>query len=397
VNAKHGAKYYDNKRLPMKLLFFVTEDWYFCSHRLPISRAARDAGCEVVVATHVDTCRDAIKREGFRLIPLQMRRRSKNPLRELAAVLEIINIYRRERPDLVHHVALKPVLYGALAARFVGVPAFVNALAGLGYVFSSSQSRAKILKQFVRMAFRVLLNRQNSVVLLQNPDDLRMLIESKTILPEHTALIRGSGVDVQRFRPSPEPGDEPVMVTLVARMLRDKGILEFVEASRLLKQQGIQFRAVLVGMPDPDNPTSISASQLNAWQDAGLVEWWGKSDDIPDVWAQSHIAVLPSAYGEGVPMSLIEAAACGRPIITTDMPGCREIVQHEKNGLLVPVKDSKALAGAICRLIENPDLRRQMGQEGRKLVEAEFAESVVVTQTLNLYQSMLGERWPTTD
>ncbi len=378
----------------MKVLFFVTEDWYFRSHRLPVARAARDAGFEVVVATRVDTCRDTLTQEGFRLIPLQMRRRSKNPLRELAAILEIINIYRRERPDLVHHVALKPVLYGALAARFVGVPAAVNALAGLGYVFSSGQIRAKLLKLFVRAAFRVLLNRQNSVVLLQNPDDRQMLIESKTILPERTALIRGSGVDVQRFRPSPEPDDGPVTVTLVARMLRDKGILEFVEASKFLRQKGIHFRAVLVGTPDPDNPTSIPASQLEVWQTEGLIEWWGQNDDIPGVWAQSHIAVLPSAYGEGVPMSLIEAAACGRPIITTDMPGCREIVQHEQNGLLVPIKDSRALADAICRLIESPDLRRQMGQEGRKLVEEEFSESVVVAQTLNLYQSMLGEQWP---
>jgi len=384
----------DNSLPGKKIIFLVTEDWYFCSHRLPIARAVRDAGCEVVIATRVDAHGGTITSEGFRVIPLQMRRRSKNPARELAAVLEIINIYRRERPDLVHHVALKPVLYGALAARFVGVPAVVNALAGLGYVFSSSQSRARILRLFVRAAFRALLNRQNSVVLLQNPDDRRMLIESKTISPERTALIRGSGVDTVRFKLSPEPEDGPVLVTLVARMLRDKGILEFVEASRLLRQQGIHFRAVLVGTPDPDNPTSISVSQLEAWQAEGLVEWWGQKDNVPAVWAQSHISVLPSAYGEGVPMSLIEAAACGRPIITTDMPGCREIVQHEKNGLLISIKDSKALADAIYRLIENPDLRRQMGQEGRKLVEKEFAESIVVTQTLNLYQSMLGEQWP---
>lgn len=377
-----------------KIIYLVAEDWYFCSHRLPIARAARDAGFEVVVATRVNQHADFIEQEGFRLIPLQMRRRSKNPIRELGAVLEIINIYRRDRPDIVHHVALKPVLYGALAARFTGVSAVVNALAGLGYVFSSSQTRAKILKLFVRAAFRALLNRQNSVVLLQNPDDRRMLIESKTIFPERTALISGSGVNTVRFKLSQEPEDGPVLVTLVARMLRDKGILEFVEASKLLKQQGIQFRAVLVGTPDPDNPTSIPVSQLEAWQAEGLVEWWGQNDDIPGVWAQSHISVLPSSYGEGVPMSLIEAAACGRPIITTDMPGCREIVKHEKNGLLVPIKDPKALADAICRLIEDPGLRRQMGQEGRKLVEKEFAESIVVTQTLNLYQTMLGEQWP---
>jgi len=215
-------------------------------------------------------------------------------------------------------------------------------------------------------------------------------LSQKTILPERTALIRGSGVDIQRFRCSPEPKDGPVMVTLVARMLRDKGIHEFVEASRLLRQQGIQFRAVLVGTPDPENPTSIPLSQLKAWQAEGLVEWWGQNDDIPGVWAQSHIAVLPS-YREGLPKTLLEAAACGRAVIASNVPGCREIVQHEQNGLLVPVKDSKALADAIYRLIKYPNLRRQMGQAGRKLVEEEFAESVVVAQTLNLYQSMLGE------
>lgn len=380
-----------------KIIYLVAEDWYFCSHRLPIARAARDAGLEVVVVTRVNNHADCIMQEGFRLIPLQMRRGSKNPIRELAAVLEIINIYRRERPDLVHHVALKPVLYGTLAARFTGVSAIVNALAGLGHVFAPSQSRGRILKSLVRLAFRVLLNAKNGVVLLQNPDDQQMLIASKTITPKRTALIRGSGVDTLRFRPYPEPEGLTVMVTLVARMLRDKGILEFVEACGLLRQRGIRFRAVLVGMPDPENPSSIPISQLEEWQSEGLTEWWRQKDDIPSVWAQSHIAVLPSSYGEGVPMSLIEAAACGRPIVTTDIPGCREIVQHGRNGLLVPIKDPGALADAIVRLIERADLRKEMGAVGRKLVEEEFAESIIVAQTLNLYQSMLREKWTATN
>lgn len=375
----------------MKIIFFVTEDWYFCSHRLPIATAARDAGFDVIVATRVNAHAGCIKKEGFRLIPLKIRRKSKNPIRELAALLEIIKIYRRERPELVHHVALKPVLYGALAARITGVPVAINALAGLGYVFSSNEPRAKLLKFFIRTAFRILLNRQNNVVLLQNPDDQRMLIESDTIFKEHTALIRGSGVDTLRFNQSQESEQRPIMVVLVARMLRDKGVLEFVEACSHLKRHGTRLRAILVGTPDQDNPTSIPHSQLKTWQDEGLVEWWGQMENIPDVWAQSHIAVLPSSYGEGVPMSLIEAAACGRPIITTDMPGCREIVQHEKNGLLVPVRDPRALADAIRLLIENPDLRVKMGQAGRKLVEEEFAEPIVVGQTMKLYQSMLSD------
>ena len=375
-----------------KIIYLVAEDWYFCSHRLPIARAARDAGFEVVVATRINTHADCITKEGFRLIPLKIRRRSRNPIRELEAILEIVNIYRRERPDLVHHVALKPVLYGALAARITGVPFVINALAGLGYVFSSGQLRAKIIKLFMRLAFRVLMNRPNSRVLLQNPDDQRLLIESKTILPGLTTLIRGSGVDIQRFIPVPEPEQPPVVVALVARMLRDKGIIEFVEAAKILRQQGVPLLAVLVGTPDTENPTSISEAQLESWQSEGWVEWWGRQEDIPAVWARSHIAVLPSSYGEGVPMSLLEAAACGKPIITTDIPGCREIVQHEENGLLVPVKDPVALANAIQRLIENPDQCKGMGAKGRKLVEEEFSEAIVVKKTLGLYQSILEKR-----
>jgi len=377
----------------MKLLFLVTEDWYFCSHRLPIARAARDAGCEVIVATRVDTHGDTITREGFLLIPLQMSRRSKNPIRELAAVLEIINIYRRERPDLVHHVAMKPVLYGSLAARLTGVPAVVNALAGMGFVFSSDRWKAKLLRPWIRSAFRLLLNQARGKVILQNPDDQRLLIESDVLSRDHTVLIRGSGVDISRFRPSPESEDGPIVATLVARMLLDKGVVEFIEAARLLKHKGISFKAVLVGEPDPENPVSIPDHQLLAWHSEGIVEWWGRQDDIPTVWKQSHIAVLPS-YREGLPRTLLEAAACARPIIATDVPGCREIVQHESNGLLVPVKDSTALAHAIERLLTDKALRHRLGGKGRELVQREFAESIVVHKTLDLYHSMLGKRWP---
>jgi glycosyltransferase involved in cell wall biosynthesis len=378
----------------MKLLFLVTEDWYFFSHRLPIARAARDAGCEVIVATRVGTHGDAITREGFRLIPLKMRRRNKNPLREVAAVLEITTIYRRERPDLVHHVAMKPVLYGSLAARLTGVPAVVNALAGLGFVFSSDRWKAKLLRPWIRTAFRLLFMKGCGKVILQNPDDQRLLTESGVLSADRTVLIRGSGVDISYFRPFPEQVEGPTVVTLVARMLLDKGVVEFVEAVRLLKRQGLSFRAVLVGAPDPENPASISENQMLTWQSEGIIEWWGQRSDIPTVWAQSHIAVLPTTYGEGVPKSLLEAAACARPIIATDVPGCREIVRHEKNGLLVPVRDPAALAHAIERLITNRALRQKMGEEGRQLVQHEFSESIVVNKTLDLYRSILGQGWP---
>lgn len=374
------------------ILFLVTEDWYFCSHRLPIARAARDKGMKVIVATRVVDHGTRIEREGFRVIPLKMRRRSKNPLREMASIVELVRLYRRERPDLLHHVALKPVLYGSLAARIAGIPAVVNAMAGLGYVFSSDQSQAKIMKAFVRLGFRWLINRPNTRVLLQNPDDRRALIDSGAILPERTNLIQGSGVDTKRFAPFPEPDQTTIVVTLVARMLRDKGIPEFVEASKRLKQEGLPIRAVLVGTPDPENPTSIPRAQLEAWQSEGWVEWWGQRDEIPEVWAQSHVAVLPSSYGEGVPMSLIEAAACGRPAVTTDRPGCREIVQDGVNGLLVPEKNPAALAQAIRKLAASAELRGRMGREGRMRVEKHFSEEIVVGETLDMYRSLLESR-----
>jgi len=205
--------------------------------------------------------------------------------------------------------------------------------------------------------------------------------------------IRGSGVDISRFRALPEPENGPVVVTLGGRMLLDKGVVEFIEAVRLLKHKGMSFRAILVGEPDPENPASIPDHQLLAWQSEEVIEWWGRQDDIPTVWKQSHIAVLPS-YREGLPRTLLEAAACARPIIATDVPGCREIVQHESNGLLVPVKDPTALAHAIEQLIADKDLRHTMGRKGRELVQREFAESIVVNKTINLYRSMLGQRWP---
>jgi glycosyltransferase involved in cell wall biosynthesis len=376
----------------VKILFLVTEDWYFCSHRLPIARAARDAGYDVTVVTRVRHHGSCIEAEGFRLIPLEIRRRSKNPVRELSTIRDIAAIYRNEKPDLVHQVSLKPVIYGSIAARMAPVPAIINALAGLGFVFTSERRQAKIIRGMVKLAFRWLLDRPNSYVLLQNPDDRKALVESRAVHADRTRIVRGSGVDTRRFIPSKDPCDMPVVVTLVARMLRDKGIHEFVESVRMLKSQGVQLRAVLVGSPDPENPTSIPEAQLTAWCTQGWVEWWGQCDDIPAVWSRSNIAVLPS-FREGLPLSLIEAAASGRPIVTTDAPGCREIVRDGYNGLLVPVHDAGALAAAMRKLIENRDLRVAMGERGRRLVEEQFSQRIVVEQTLDLYTSLLGPRW----
>ena len=369
-----------------KIVYVVTEDWYFCSHRLPIARRARDAGFEVLVATRVNQHTDVLQAEGFRVIPLKLRRRGSSPWRELAALLEIFTLYRKERPVIVHHVALKPVIYGSIAARFARVPVVVNALAGLGFIFTSSGMRASLLRPVVRLALRVLLSAKGTHTIVQNSDDQHILRTLK-VPSQHISVIQGSGVDVDRLRPQPEP-DHGVVATLVSRMLWDKGVGELVQCARELAQREVPVKFRLVGIPDSSNPASIDERQLVAWDEEGIIEWMGYQADISAVWAHSHIAVLPS-YREGLPKSLLEAAACARPIVTTDVPGCRVLVEHGVNGLLVPAKDASALADAIATLAEDADLRRRMGKRGRERVEQRFSDTLVSAQTLSLYRSAL--------
>lgn len=371
-----------------KLLYFVTEDWCFCSHRLPLAIAAQHAGYDVTVVTRVSKHGELIRSYGLKLIHIEFSRRSLNPFKELGVVLKLLSIYREQKPDIVHHVALKPVLYGAIAARLAKVPAVVNALAGLGFLFISTHWHARMLRSLVETAFCLLLNRPKSRVILQNPDDMTLLIGRGVVLAERALLIRGSGVDITQFHPVPEIDGLPLVV-LASRMLWDKGVAEFVEAARILKAQGIAARFALVGEGDSDNPSSISGGQLSQWQDEGVIEWWGQRDDMPQVLAASHVVCLPS-YREGLPKVLIEAAACGRPIVATDVPGCREIVQDGQNGFLVPVRDVSALVTAMRQLIENAPLRNFMGKRGREMVESEFTIEHVVCQTLALYTELIS-------
>ena len=375
-----------------KILYLVTEDWYFCSHRLPIARAARDAGFEVVVVTRVRRHGAAIAAEGFRVIPLEQRRGALNPVADLAVLWRLLGIYRAERPDLVHHVALKPVLYGTLASRAARITRVVNALGGLGYVFSSHGWKARLLRPMVRLVFRFHGRARRNRFIVQNPDDCSRLVGELGVAANRIVVIRGSGVDTRYFSPMPEP-ETPAVAALVSRMLWDKGVGEVVEAARMLKERGTTVKVVLVGDEDPENPESISKRRLLEWNGEGIVEWWGRRDDIAKVWAQCHICMLPS-YREGLPKALLEAAACGRPIITTDTPGCREIVRDGENGILVPPRDAAALADAIERLVRDPLLRARMGACGRRRVEEEFSEERVVEQTLALYRSLLADRWP---
>jgi len=366
----------------MKLLFVVTEDWYFVSHRLPLAVAARAAGFEVAVATRAGRQADAIREAGIRLIPFNLSRRGGNPLAEMMALWRL---YRRERPDLVHHVALKPVLYGALAARLARVPAQVNAVAGLGWLFTSSRGIVRLLRPVLRRMLARLLDRPHSLTIVQNPEDMALL-ERSGVPAARLRLIRGAGVDVRVFHPTASPAG-PVVIVLASRMLRDKGVGEFVEAARRLAGSGGDARFVLVGDPDPANPASVPESTLRSWHGQHGVEWWGRRDDMPAVLQAAHIACLPS-YREGLPKSLLEAAACGLPIVTTDAPGCREVVRDGMNGLLVPVRDTTALAAALGKLIEDAELRRRMGEQSRLRAETEFGLETVIAQTLAVYREM---------
>ena len=367
-----------------RILFFITEDWYFWSHRLPIAQGIRNKGFEVLIAAILNKHKERIEKEGFRLIPIGLKRKSKNIIKEIYSILEIIRIYRKEKPDIVHHVAIKPILYGSFAARLTGVPYVVNALTGLGFIFIKKGWLASAIRKLIVFIYRLAFLSKNTFAIFQNPEDLKLFVDLHIVKNNRAVLIRGSGVDTAHFLNLPEPAGIPV-ITLAARMLWDKGIKELVDATRQLHNNGVKCRTVLVGIPDPDNPASIPKHVLRDWHAEGLVEWWGYRNDMADVFAKSNIVVLPS-YREGLPKVLLEAASCGRSIVATDVPGCREIVRNNINGFLVPPYDPKTLADALKVLIENPELRAKMGARGREIVKAEFSEEIVVKQTMEVYE-----------
>lgn len=368
-----------------RVVFFVTVDWYFCHHYLALACAVRDAGFAVTIITGVDAHGEVIRDAGLDLIPLEVSRKGMHPLRELRSILQVTRVLKDLRPDLLHNIAQKPVLYGTLAARLAGVPAVVNGVAGMGYLFTSDAARARLVRGLVGGAYRALLAAPNVRVLVQNPDDQAQILRLTGVEP---TLIPGSGVDLARFVPRAEP-PEPVVVILASRMLWDKGVGELVAAARLLRGQGSRARFVLVGKPDPGNPTSVSEEQLLDWQREGAIEWWGYRADMPTVLAQAHIACLPSYYREGLPKFLIEAAAAGLPLVTTDATGCREAVEAGVNGLLVPVRDADALAQALKPLIEDADRRQRFGARSRAIAEERFDSTRIHAATLSVYRTLL--------
>lgn len=386
----------ERSRTP-KLLFLVTEDWYFCSHRLPVARAARDDGFEVVVATRVREHRAQIEKEGFALRALSWRRRGDGLIGAMRAIAEIARLYRAEKPDIVHHVALKPVLFGAiaraLAFRSVAAPSDIASLMGLGSGFTALGIGARLSRRPLGMALRLALARGCGPIVVQNPEDAAALA-ALGVDRRRITLIRGSGVDVGHFTPLPAPVGATVRVALVSRMLRDKGVLDAVAAIRMLRARGQSVELVLAGPTDPDNPGSLPEYALSRLAGEPGVTWLGAVADVREVWRAAALAILPSSYGEGLPKVLLEAAACARPIVASDVPGCREVVLTgaAESGLLVPPHDVGALATAIAALVNDPTRRAAMGRRGRALVETCFCDEVVARDTLALYRAALSQR-----
>ncbi len=371
-----------------RLLFVVNSPQFFLSHRLPIAMAAREEGYEVHVATARGGGCQTIESHGFVHHELPLSRSGRNLVNELRSFLALIQLFRRVRPSIVQLVTIKPVLYGGVAAQLTRVPAMVAAISGLGSVFvdRSASARLGLTRHLVQGAYRLALRHRNSAVIFQNPADRAALFSISAVQEGQDRLIRGSGVDLASCPCLEEPEGIPV-VTIAARLLRDKGVREFVEAARLLRERGLSCEFRLIGAPDRGNPTTITREELEAWRKEGIVSLLGYREDIAAQYAASHLVCLPS-YREGLPKSLVEAAACGRAVVTTDVPGCRDAIEPGVSGLLVPPRDSLALADAIEELLVDPERRRAMGAAGRRLAEREFAIEQIVAAHLAIYEEL---------
>ncbi len=371
--------------VPRHLVYVITEDWFFASHFLDRAKAAVGKGYKVSVITRCRETAREFRQYGLAPINIEFSRRGLNPITELITIFRLRTILKRIKPDIVHNVALKPVVLGSLAAQFAGVQNIVNAPVGMGYVFTSEENRARILRPVVNALIRYSLGRQVRRVIIENNDDFNNLVASGFAKKDSIALIKGAGVDTKKFDYKPEP-DGQVRVIMVSRLLRDKGVQEFIDAAKLVKARESTVQFVLVGDVDEGNPTSLTADQLTDLRKSRDVTWLGARTDIAELLAASHVACLPS-YREGLPKSLIEAASAGRPIVTTDVPGCREVVTHMVNGLLIQPRDVAALATAIEKLVKDPQLRQSMGKENRKKAVSEYANEMIIAQTHGVYDS----------
>ena len=376
------------RHIDPKVLFVITEDWFFHSHFLDRAKYIASSGGTVGIATRFSIHEEDLRNLGFELFPIDFSRRGLNPITEFITALKIRRIVRRFKPDIAHNIALKPVVTGTFGELLGRQGVVINALVGMGYIFTSTDTRASVVKPFLNRILKSLLRSKSVHVVIENPDDLNSLVDDGFVRKSQISLIRGAGVDLNAFPFHPEVAG-PVVVTLVSRILRDKGVLEFIDAASQLQTRVPEVVFQIVGEPDLGNPSAIPQSEIDSWKSLSNVKYLGRRSDIADILKGSHIVCLPS-YREGLPKSLLEALSSGRPIITTDVPGCREVCEDGVNGLLIPARDSIALSDAIEKLAINPELRQAMGRAGRKRAESEFSSELVCTQTLDLYRRLMS-------
>lgn len=369
-----------------KILLFANTDWYIYNFRFSLAQELRSQGHNVLLLSPPGDFHELMQADGFQWIPFPLSRQSIKPFGELWTIWHLTRLYRRIRPDIVHHFTIKPVIYGSIAARLLRIPGIINSITGLGHLFIDTGARTRLLRTIAKVLYRISMRRTQAI--FENPEDRDIFIQNKLVKAEQSHLIMGTGVDVEKFRPSAKSNETPV-VLFSSRMLVTKGLMEFMEATRLLKQKGINARFALAGRTDPGNPASIPEEQIEAWKNSGLLEWWGWRDDMPSTLAQADIFCLPS-YREGVPNALLEASACGLPIVTTDVPGCRDVVTHGLNGLLVPVRNAPVLAEALETLLLDARLRDKMGVAGREIAVNKFGLRKVNEETLLIYERCLS-------
>ncbi len=373
-----------------RLLFLVNEALFFATHRMPVAHAARDSGFEVHVAAPYEPGPVAtIEANGFVYHPIPLLRSGTSISGELNLLWAFWRLLGRIKPDLTHHVAMKPVAYAGCLARLRGVPAVVHAVTGLGYLFIRDDLRSRMRRTFIMLLFRFALGHRNGRVIFQNPDDFGLFTRRSAVDRAVATIIRGTGVDMERFAPAADRGQRPV-VMFPARIIGDKGIHEFVEAARRLTDEGVDADFVIAGRTDPANPTAVEEPTVREWEREGIITWWGYCEDMAATLRRAWIVCMPS-YREGLPRVLIEAAACGLPIVTTDVPGCREIVDDGVNGLLVPARDGVATAAAIAKLIGEPATRRRMGEASRAMAVAEYDIDDFVRRTLAVYAKVVPD------
>ncbi len=371
-----------------RLLFLVNVDWFFISHRLPIAQAALKQGYEVHIATRITDKKATLESQGLIVHDLPIARGKSGLIKEIATLIQLVRILRDVRPSILHTVTIKPVLYGGIAARFAGVKCVVVAISGLGYLFTTHKPSIRLKRKLIGWLYRSALKQQYIKVIFQNHDDKKILTKLVELGKNKVVVIPGSGIDLEKFVAISEPKNEYIKVVMASRLLTDKGVNEFVNAARQLQHKGITATCQLAGSVDPGNPASITQDQIETWKQEGVVELLGQCGDMTTLFSQAHIVALPS-YREGFPKVLIEAAACGRAIVTTDVPGCRDAIIPDETGLLVPAKDATALANAIQRLILDTELRQRMGKAGRQLAEERYDIRQVVKTHMNIYQELL--------